>query len=156
MLKRSITYTNFNGEQVTEDFYFNMSKSELVELEFEKGEGFGDKLKRIVNTKDNPSLIAEFKRLILGAYGVKSEDGKRFVKNDTLREEFSQTAAYQELFVELATVEDAAVNFIKGIIPADMSAGLDQAMAADQVVIAPTHTHTQLAPPAISASQPLT
>lgn len=147
MLKRSITYKDFNDQMITEDFYFNLSKSELVELEFEKGESFGDRLRKIVNTRDNPGLVTEFKRLILLAYGEKSDDGKRFVKNDTLREEFSQTAAYQELFVEMATNEDVLLNFIKGIMPADMSAGLDQAIAAsEQMVVIPTPT--QLVPPA--------
>lgn len=126
MLKRNITYTDFNDVETTETFYFNLSKPELLELELSENGGFGDTLKKIIETKDNQTLISLFKKIILSAYGQKSEDGKRFIKNDTLREEFSQTAAYNALFIELATDDKAAVAFIRGIIPADMSVELDK------------------------------
>ena len=121
MLKREISYEDFNGQQCSEVFYFNMSKPELIELEVGYDGGFGDTMQRIFETKDNKKLVEEFKRIVLMAYGVKSEDGKRFIKSDQLREEFSQTAAYNALFMELATNENAAADFINAVVPADIS-----------------------------------
>lgn len=121
MLKRDIKYETFDGEEVTETFYFNISKPELIELEVGVDEGFGVFLERIVKTEDKKQLIAEFKKIILLAYGEKSADGKRFVKNDELREAFSQTAAYQELFMQLSTDAKVASDFIKGLLPKDMA-----------------------------------
>lgn len=121
MLKRSITYEDFNGEQQTEEFYFNLSKSELVELEAGYEGGLEAAIRRIAAANDNAGLIREFKRIILASYGVRSEDGRRFVKNEQLREEFTQTAAYDALFFELATDEAAATQFIKGVLPKDLA-----------------------------------
>jgi hypothetical protein len=127
MLKRAITYEDFNGETVTEEFYFNITKSELVELEVGHGEGGIEAfIKRIVKAQDNKELIAEFKRIILLSYGVKSADGRRFMKSDELRTEFEQTAAFDALFIELATSDDAAAKFIQGILPRDMTPDQDK------------------------------
>lgn len=133
MLKRNIAYEDFNGNKVVETFYFNLSEAELVEMEVGTEGGFGELLQKIIKTQDGKALISEFKKLILAAYGQKSDDGKRFVKNDTLREEFSQTAAYNMLFVELATNELAAADFIKGVIPASMSSEIAKAETAELV-----------------------
>ena len=121
MLIRPITYENFDGETVTETFHFNLSKSEIVELQVSYKEGLEAAIARIVRTEDKKKLIEEFKRIILLSYGERSEDGKRFVKNDELREAFSQTAAYDSLFIELATDDTAAADFIKGILPKDFA-----------------------------------
>ncbi len=129
MLKREIIYEDFNGNQVTDVFYFNISKPELIEMEVEHKDGLGEVLKRIVVEKDNKNLIRMFKDIVLKAYGEKSEDGKRFIKSDQLREEFSQTAAYSVLFMELATHENAAVVFLKGVLPRDMGVEFDKAIA---------------------------
>ena len=126
MLKRDITYEDFDGESVTETFYFNLTKTELIELEVEHQEGLEATLRRIIRTKNNKQLIAEFKKLVLMAYGIRSEDGKRFIKNDELREEFAQTAAYDSLFMELATNDDSAATFIKGIVPKDFQKELEK------------------------------
>lgn len=143
MLKRNITYEDFNGETVTDVFYFNMAKSELVEMEMSALNGFSKSLARIIETKDAKSLIDEFKKLILLSYGEKSDDGKRFVKNDALREAFSQTAAYQSLFMELATNDKAAAEFIQGILPKDMS---------DEVLKSQTAAKLSVLPPPPAAS----
>lgn len=121
MLKREIVYEDFNGNTVSESFYFNLSKSELVELEVSEKMGFEQYIQRIIEAKDHKTLIAEFKKIILLTYGVKSEDGKRFIKSDELRQEFSQTAAYDALFMELSTHDGAAATFIKGIVPKDLA-----------------------------------
>ena len=120
MLKREITYEDYNGEKVTEVFYFNLTQSELVELEVSYEGGLEASIKRIIEAKNVQALVQEFKKIILSAYGVRSEDGKRFIKNDQVREEFTQSAAYDALFMELATDDDAASKFITGILPASL------------------------------------
>lgn len=132
MLKRSITYEDFNGNTQTDEFYFNLTKSELVELEAGYEGGLEATIRRIVEAKDNAALIREFKRIILAAYGERSEDGKRFVKNEELRNEFTQTAAYDALFFELATNETAASDFIKAVLPKDMAAEIEKTEAEAQ------------------------
>ena len=130
MLKKEITYENFDGEEVTDTFYFNVSKPEIIELELEVDGGFGRMMERIVEAGNTKLLIKEFKRIIFLAYGVKSEDGKRFIKSDEIREEFSQTAAYSELFMQLALDADAAAEFIKGILPKDLSDTIEEVKPA--------------------------
>lgn len=121
MLKREIKYEDFDGNDTSDVFYFNLSKPELIELEVEYPEGFGGMIQRIIETKDSKELIRQFKDLVLLAYGEKSADGKRFVKNEELRKQFSETAAYQALFIELATSDNAAIEFLKGILPKDFT-----------------------------------
>lgn len=120
MLKKTITYEDFNGETVSEDFFFHLSKAELVELEMSHKEGLSEALQRIVDAEDNKQIVAEFKNIILTSYGKRSPDGKRFIKNQELRDEFMSTEAYSTLFMELVTETDKAVEFINGIIPAGM------------------------------------
>lgn len=120
MLKRNIKYTDFNGQEQHEVFYFNLTKAELVELEASYSGGLEDTIKAISESQDIKTLIGIFKELILMAYGEKSADGKQFVKTDDIRQSFASTAAYSELFMQLATDEKAAIEFIQGILPADM------------------------------------
>lgn len=120
MLKKTMTYTDYNGTERTEDHYFNLTKAELMEMEMSTTGGLAEMIQRIVAAQDAPAIIKIFKELVLKAYGQKSPDGRRFVKNDDLREEFSQTEAYSQLFMELATDADAAAKFIAGIIPKDI------------------------------------
>ena len=121
MLKKTINYTNYNGEQKTKDCYFNLSKAEIAEMELEIPGGMAANLKQITEAKDTPSLVKIFKNLILRSYGVKSSDGERFIKNQQVREEFEQSEAYSELFMELATNANSAAEFVNGIIPADLA-----------------------------------
>lgn len=117
MLKKTITYTDYNGVERTEDFYFNLTKAELMEMEIGTTGGMADMIKRIVDAKDAPAIIKIFKELVLKAYGEKSADGKRFVKSEEISNGFAQTEAYSQLFMELATDADAAAAFVNGIIP---------------------------------------
>lgn len=119
MLKKSITYTDYNGVERTEDFWFNLSKAEIMEMEMSTTGGLAELIQKIVQTQDAPAIIKIFKDLVLKAYGEKSADGKRFIKSDELSLAFSQTEAYSNLFMELATDADAAAKFVNGIIPAD-------------------------------------
>ena len=122
MLKKTITYTNYNGIELTEEFYFNLSKAEVMEMEMSTSGGLAEMITRIVAAQDAPAIIKIFKELILKAYGEKSPDGKRFIKSNELSEAFSQTEAYSELFMELASNADAASAFVNGIIPVDTKA----------------------------------
>lgn len=119
MLKKTITYKDYNGGERTEDFYFNLSKAEIMEMEMGTSGGFVEMINRVVAAQDTASIVKIFKDIILKAYGVKSPDGKRFIKSKELSEEFAQTEAYSNLFMELATDADAAAAFINGIVPAD-------------------------------------
>lgn len=121
MLKKTITYNDYNGTERTEDFYFNLSKAEIMEMEMGTTGGLAEMIQRIVAAQDAPAIIKVFKDLVLKAYGVKSPDGKRFEKSEKLSTEFSQTEAYSILFMELATDADAAAKFVNGIVPAEVA-----------------------------------
>ena len=122
MLKKTIKYTDYDGNEREEDFYFNLSKAEITEMELSKEGGMSEYIKKISATQNAPELIKLFKEIITKSYGEKSLDGKRFIKNKELTEAFTQTEAYSELFVELASNADEAVKFINGIMPKNMTA----------------------------------
>ncbi len=126
MLKKRIAYTDYNGNKREEDFYFNLTKAEIMEMEMSTTGGMTEMIQRIVETQDAPSIIKVFKEIIMKSYGEKSPDGKRFVKSPELSEAFSQTEAYSELFMELASDSDAASKFVNGIIPADMAQAIEK------------------------------
>lgn len=117
MLKKTITYTDYNGVERTEDFYFNLTPPEVTEMEFGEDGGLFSAVERISKSRDTAEIINIFKKLILKAYGEKSPDGKRFVKSDAISTAFSQTEAYTALFMEFATDAKAAADFINGIMP---------------------------------------
>lgn len=121
MLKKTITYVDFNGDEVSEDFYFHLSKAELVELELSYKGGLQEAIKRIIDAEDGKAIIAEFKNIILSSYGQRSDDGRRFIKNQALRDEFESTEAYSTLFMELVTDADKAAEFVRGVIPKDLA-----------------------------------
>ena len=121
MLTRTVTYTDFDGVERTETYRFNLSKSELIEMELGREGRLTTALDRIVKAKDTPSLIKEFKWLILKAYGEKSADGKKFNKSDEISEAFSHTQAYDQIFMELVTDDEKAAAFINALIPADLA-----------------------------------
>ena len=117
MLKKTKTYTDYNGNERTEDFFFNLSKAECIEMNLTTEGGLDAYLQKIVDTKDVPKLIKEFKDLVLKAYGEKSADGRRFMKNDEIRQAFAETEAYSDIFMELVTDANAAIEFVNGIVP---------------------------------------
>lgn len=117
MYVKTITFTDYDGEERTENFYFNLTKAEIAEMDLSVNGGFEAMVKSIIAEKDNAKLIKLFKDLILKAYGVKSPDGRRFIKSEQLREEFTQTEAYSELFMELVSDASAAADFINRITP---------------------------------------
>jgi hypothetical protein len=117
MYKKVIEYTDYDGNQRKETFYFNFSKAELSEMEMSAVGGFANQIQKIVDEHDNKRIIELFKDIILKSYGEKSADGKHFVKSPELSTAFSQTEAYSELFMELSSNTDSANAFINGIIP---------------------------------------
>ena len=121
MLKKTITYTDFNGMERKEDFHFNLTKAEIMEMEMTTVGGFAEMIQKVVDAQDTPSIVKIFKDIILKAYGEKSPDGKRFIKSEELSNAFAQTEAYSVLFMELATNADEAAKFINGIVPSDIS-----------------------------------
>lgn len=130
MLKKTIKYTDYNGVERTEDFYFNLSKAELAEMELSSEAGLQAYIEKIVSTQDRKKLVELFKELILMSYGEKSLDGRRFIKNEEVRNSFKETEAYSELFMELATNADAASAFVNGIVPQNLETAAQPAQAA--------------------------
>ena len=121
MLKKTISYTDYDGVKREEDFYFNLSRVELTEMEMGTEGGLQKKIEKITKSQSGKEIIDLFKDIILRSYGEKSDDGRRFIKSKELSDAFSQTEAYTELFMELATDADAAGAFINGIIPAELA-----------------------------------
>lgn len=117
MLKKTIVYTDYDGNERTEDFWFNISKAELAELEYSVKGGLKKILEKAVQDQDGPKIINVFKEIVLKAYGEKSNDGRRFMKSEEISKNFSETEAYVNLFMELATDEKAATAFMEGILP---------------------------------------
>lgn len=117
MIKKTIAYVDFDGNERSEDFYFNLTKAECMELELGTTGGLSKTINDIVAAQDTSKVIELFKSILLKSYGVKSPDGKRFMKTKEITEEFSQTQAYSDLFMELASDSDAAAKFINGVIP---------------------------------------
>lgn len=117
MLKKTMTYTDFNGEEITEDFYFHLSEAEISEMELDSEGGISQKLNKIINSKDITKIKEYFQWIILKSYGEKTDDGKHFIKNEKVSEMFSYTQAYSDLWMELITDANAAVRFVEGIMP---------------------------------------
>ena len=117
MLKKNIKYVDYDGNKRAEDFYFNLNKAEVIELQLGTVGGLTKTLEKIVQEKDTSRIIEYFKTLILKAYGEKSADGRRFIKSQELRDAFEQTEAYSELFMELASNAKMAAEFINGVLP---------------------------------------
>ena len=118
MLKKTIKYTDYNGVERTEDFYFNLTKAEVTELEISEKGRMSNMLKQLVTTNDEKKIVEIFKSIIVKSYGVKSVDGKRFIKNPEVLDDFMQSEAYSELFMEMAQDASKAEVFMNGIIPA--------------------------------------
>lgn len=147
MLKKSITYEDFDGNEVTEDYYFHLSKAELIEMEMSHKGGFEKYLTGIVKAEDGAKIIAEYKKLVLMTYGQKSEDGKRFVKTQELRDDFEATEAYSQLFMELCTNAELAAEFVNGVIPRGLAENIAK-LRESQEDTAPTHRESRMHPEA--------
>lgn len=120
MIKKTVKYEDFNGETVKEDLYFHLSKAELMDLEVGSESKFSDRLKEISENQSAGEVLSIFKELLQNSYGERSEDGKHFVKNDRIREQFASSEAYSELLFELISDADEAARFVNGLLPASL------------------------------------
>lgn len=121
MLKKTITYRDYDDVERTEDFYFHLTQAELTQLAFSVDGGLEEYLKVITKSQNNSEILSMFQKIIAMAIGVRSEDGRRFIKTDEIRDDFLQTNAYQELFMELMMNPSYAVEFIRGALPSDLA-----------------------------------
>lgn len=120
MIKETITYKDYNGNERTEDFYFNLTKAEAMKMELGTTGGLTETIRRIIAAQDGPTIIGIFEDLILKSYGIKSLDGRRFEKSEEISRDFSQTEAYSILFMKLATDAEAAAKFVNGLADTDI------------------------------------
>ncbi len=128
MYKKTITYVDFDDVERTEDYYFNLTKSELMEMDFSATGGMEKMIKSVIAAQDSKRIMEIFKEIILKSYGEKSLDGKRFIKvrdGHRLADDFAETGAYDALFMELATNDKSATEFITGIIPQSLAVELN-------------------------------
>ena len=117
MLKKTLTYIDYDNNVRTEDFYFNLTQAELTEMELSFDGGLSKTLQKVIAAQESSKIVAIFKDLVLKSYGVKSPDGKRFMKSQEIRDSFAQTEAYSDLFMSLATNASAAAAFVNAIVP---------------------------------------
>lgn len=122
MIKKTVTYKDFDGNERTEDFYFHLTEQELTEWELSVDGGLSGVLTRIINSKDNRKLVEIFKDLLIRSYGVKTPDGRGFIKNEDVLNDFKYTQAFSDIYMELATDDKAASEFVNGIIPVSLAA----------------------------------
>lgn len=144
MLIRPITYEDFNENEVTETFHFHLAKSEIIDLEVEYKQGYREMIEEIIKTDDRKELVAQFKKIILLTYGVRSEDGKSFIKDEELTKKFAQSAAFESLYMEFLTKDGTAIEFLTGVLPRDLRREIE---AADKNTSQGTPTPTPPTPP---------
>lgn len=126
MIKKTIKYTDYDGNQREEEFRFNLSKAELTEMQLSATGGLSNLLTRLVQEKNAPEIIKILKEIILKSYGEKSDDGKYFRKSEEISKAFSETEAYSEIFMSIASDPDAAIEFVQGILPAEIKEELQK------------------------------
>lgn len=121
MIKKTITYTDYNGNEKTKDYYFNLTEAEIAEMYYSEAGSFVNYIHRIVEAEDGKKIVEVYKELLLKSYGEKSLDGEYFMKTDEMRKKFACSEAYSKLFMELATDDKAAAEFINGVVPKSVS-----------------------------------
>lgn len=128
MLKKTITWTDFDGNERTEDFYFNLTKAELTNMFNSVNGGLEKYLTRILAAQDGPAIMNAVRDIIKAAYGEKSPDGRKFMKSEEIFKDFEATEAYSEFFMGLIDSEDATLEFVIGVLPQDMQASIREEM----------------------------
>lgn len=126
MYKKTVTYTDYNDNERTEDFYFSFTKAELLDKQMGVAGGYAAVIDNIAKTKDLPAMIKIFKELVMEGYGVKSDDGRRFVKSEELTREFMETPAFSEIYMGLVTDDKAAAEFINKAFPSTLIAEIEK------------------------------
>ena len=125
MLKKTVTYTDYNGVERTEAFYLHYTEAEILDMEMSTEGGFAERIQKIIDAKDQVSLMKLIKKFVIDAYGIKSEDGKRFIKNDKVKTEFLESPAYSKIWMELVMDDEVAADFVNNVIPSDMKGTLE-------------------------------
>ncbi len=133
MFKHTIKYTDYNGVEREEQFFFNLSKAELMEMELSTKAGVEEMIRMMIATNDNAKITQTYKELILKSYGIKSEDGRRFIKNQQLREDFEQSEAYSEFFIELLSSNELQTKFINGVVSGTNVPNMDEKEAMNKL-----------------------
>lgn len=144
MLKKTMTFKDLDGNDVTEDFYFNLTTAEIAEMELGKEGGFGVYLQTLIESNDGGKIIAAFKDILKASVGKRSEDGRRFIKNQDIIDEFMQSNAYSDLFMELATNTDLASEFIKSIVPAEAKDAVEKGQPVTDLKLPEGQTQSDL------------
>lgn len=129
MLKKTMTYTDYDGVERTEDVYFNLSKAELIEMQISTDGGYDKMIERIINSKDMKSMGEIFRDLLRKSYGIKSDDGRRFMKSEEISDTFEQSPIYSDIYMELLTNPDEAAKFVQAIMPSDLQKDIAKAIA---------------------------
>ncbi len=132
MIKKTVSFVDFNGTERSDDFYFNLTIDELIEMELSPNESLKDYLNRVIQSSDGMEIYKVFKKIVLASYGKKSDDGLRFIKSDEVRDEFSQTNAFSELLFEFMKDAESASEFINSLIPQDKIKELTSSLEASE------------------------
>lgn len=129
MIKKTVTYKDLNGKERTETFYFHYFESEIMDMEMSEEGGLAERIQRIIDAKDQASLLKVIKKFVVDAYGIKSDDGRRFIKSQDVKDAFIQCPAYSKIYMELLTNDELAAEFVNQVVPEDMAAQLAEIVA---------------------------
>lgn len=121
MIKKTVTYKDLNGKERTETFYFHYFESEIMDMEMSEEGGLAERIQRIIDAKDQASLLKVIKKFVIDAYGVKSDDGRRFTKSQEVKDAFVECPAYSKIYMELLTNDELAAEFVNKVVPEDMA-----------------------------------
>lgn len=121
MIKKTVTYVDYNGIERTESYYFHYTEAEILDMEMSTEGGFAERIQRIIDAKDQTALMKEIKKFVLDAFGVKSEDGRRFMKSQDIKQAFVESPAYSEIWLELLSDDKMASDFVNGVVPENMN-----------------------------------
>ncbi len=129
MIKKTVTYKDLNGKERTETFYFHYFESEIMDMEMSEEGGLAERIQRIIDAKDQASLLKVIKKFVVDAYGIKSDDGRRFIKNKDVKDAFVECPAYSKIYMELLTNDELAAEFVNKVVPEDMAEQLAEIVA---------------------------
>lgn len=129
MIKKTVTYKDLNGKERTETFYFHYFESEIMDMEMSEEGGLAERIQRIIDAKDQASLLKVIKKFVVDAYGIKSDDGRRFIKSQEVKDAFVECPAYSKIYMELLTNDELAAEFVNKVVPEDMAAQLAEIVA---------------------------
>lgn len=133
MIKKTIKYLDWNGVEREEDFYFNLTKTELAHMQFEEGGDYATRVRNIIRAKDTAAIMKIFESIVLTAYGEKSDDGRRFIKSPEIAKAFTETAAYDQLYFELLSNPDEFADFVNRLIPSDLASKMEEMKASGKL-----------------------